>query len=339
MIKSLIRPNIRNLKPYVCARNLYQKGILLDANENAFMDGKLNRYPDPESKKLRAALAAYVGVKTKNIFVGVGSDEIIDLLIRLFATPGEEIIVLEPTYGMYRVAAKINEVIVKTSLLNKDFQLDLGNIEKLITSKTKMFFCASPNSPTGNRLNTEDLKKLCTIFPGIIVIDEAYVEFSSQPSFVKNLRRFENLVILRTLSKAWGLAGLRVGYCIANPLAIKYLMKIKPPYNVNCISAALAEEALNNKEKMAEFRQRIILEQTRLSYELKKLGATVFPSKTNFLLVKIPSASSVVKKLAENFGIIVRDFSAKPLLKDCFRVTVGTPEENRAFIQALSNFL
>ncbi len=339
MIKSLIRPNIRNLRPYVCARNLYQEGILLDANENAFADEAMNRYPDPESKKLRAALAAYAGVKTENIFAGAGSDEIIDLLIRIFAAPREEIIVLEPTYGMYQVVAQINDVRVKPCLLTENFQLDLGKIQQCISPKTKMLFCASPNSPTGNLLNPNDLEKLCAIFPGIAVIDEAYVEFSSQPSFAENICGFENLVILRTLSKAWGLAGIRVGYCIANPLIIEYLMKIKPPYNVNSISASLAEKTLNNKEKLAEFRQRIIQERTRLSYKLKKLGATVFLSETNFLLVKIPSASSVVKKLAENFGIIVRDFSSKPLLKDCFRVTVGTPEENQAFIQALSNFL
>lgn len=339
MIKSLIRPNIRKLKPYVCARNLYQEGILLDANENSFGDGKLNRYPDPESKKLRVALADYVGVKTENIFVGVGSDEIIDLLIRLFAAPEEEIIILEPTYGMYRVAAGINGVAVKTALLTEDFQPDMRIIEKLIMPKAKILFCASPNSPTGNILNAENLKKLCAIFPGIVVIDEAYVEFSSRPSFTENLRRFKNLVILRTLSKAWGLAGLRIGYCMANPLIIEYLMKIKPPYNVNCISAALAEEVLNDKEKMAEFRQRIIRERIRLGRELEKLGATVFPSETNFLLVKIPGAAVLVQKLAKNYGIIVRDFSTKQLLKDCFRVTVGTPEENKTFIQALSTLL
>ncbi|MBI2638378.1 histidinol-phosphate transaminase [Candidatus Peregrinibacteria bacterium] len=340
-MKSLVRPNIRKLRPYVCARNLYQEGILLDANENAFADDTqaLNRYPDPESKKLRTALAVYAGVKTENIFAGVGSDEIIDLLIRIFAAPREEIIVLEPTYGMYQVVAQINDVKLKPCLLTENFQPDLRKIRKCISPKTKMLFCASPNSPTGNLLNPSDLKKLCAIFPGIIVIDEAYIEFSSQPSFAENLRRFKNLVILRTLSKAWGLAGIRVGYCIANPLIIEYLMKIKPPYNMNSVSASLAEKALKNKENLAELRQKMMQERTRLSHELKKLGATVFPSEANFLLVKIPSASSIIKKLAEDFTIIVRDFSSRPLLKDCFRVTVGTREENRAFIQSLTTFL
>lgn len=339
MIKSLIRPHLKNLAPYVCARNLFQKGVLLDANENAFADKTFSRYPDPDSKKLRVALADYANVKSENIFVGAGSDEIIDLLIRLFAAPEEEIIVLEPTYGMYRVAAEINNVKMKTCLLDENFQPDLRAMKKLAAPKAKILFCASPNSPTGNMLNIENLEKICAMFRGIVVIDEAYIEFSSQPSFAENLGRFQNLVILRTLSKAWGLAGIRVGYCLADPLIIEYLMKIKPPYNVSGISAALAEKMLNKKEKLAQWRQKIVYERNRLSHGLKKLGAKVFQSETNFLLVKIPGASALVKKLAENYGIIVRDFSTKPLLEDCFRVTVGTPEENKVFLQTLSTLL
>lgn len=339
MIKSLIRPHLKNLAPYVCARNLFQKGVLLDANENAFADKTFSRYPDPDSKKLRAALADYANVKSENVFVGAGSDEIIDLLIRLFAAPEEEIIVLEPTYGMYRVAAEINNVKVKTCLLDENFQPDLRAMKKLATPKAKILFCASPNSPTGNMLNIEDLEKICAMFRGIVVVDEAYIEFSSQPSFAENLGRFSNLVILRTLSKAWGLAGIRVGYCLADRLIIEYLMKIKPPYNMSSISAALAEKTINKKAELAQWRQKIVRERNRLSHGLKKLGAKVFPSETNFLLVKIPGAKAFVKKLAENYGIIVRDFSTKPLLENCFRVTVGTPEENKAFLQTLSTIL
>lgn len=339
MIQSLIRPHLRNLTPYMCARNFFQKGVLLDANENAFGDKTFSRYPDPRSRRLRAALANYGNVKSENVFVGVGSDEIIDLLIRLFAAPEEKIIVLEPTYGMYAVSAQINNVKVQSCLLDENFQPDLRVIKQHMTPGTKMLFCASPNSPTGNIFNAEDLEKICAMFRGIVVIDEAYIEFSSQPSFAENLRRFPNLVILRTLSKAWGLAGIRVGYCLADRLIVEYLMRIKPPYNVNRISAALAEKALWRKEKLTQWRQEIILERIRLGHELKKLGAIVFPSETNFLLVKIPGAAVLVQKLAENYGIIVRDFSTKPLLENCFRVTVGTPKENRAFIQTLSAIL
>lgn len=345
MIESLIRPNIARLKPYVCARHISQEGILFDANENAFgsvvtapLDGELNRYPDPSSLELRTALSKFLNVDICSTFIGVGSDEVIDLLMRIFVDPDEEILIFEPTYGMYRVAGEINGVKIKTCLLNEEFQIDFSEFSKMVTKKTKMIFLASPNSPTGNLIKEVDIEKLCKTFRGIVVVDEAYVEFSSESSFVSRVKDFENLVVLRTFSKAWGLAGLRVGYCIANPKTIEYLNKIKPPYNLNRLSSFLAVKALENYEKLFEFRDKITQERKRLAHELKKLGCKVFPSEANFLMVQVPDASGIVKKLARD-GLIVRDFSTKPRLKDCFRISVGTPEQNRLLIQALSQIL
>ena len=202
-----------------------------------------------------------------------------------------------------------------------------------------MIFCCSPNSPTGNLLRIEDIEKLCKIFPGIVVLDEAYIEFSSQESLAKRVREFENLVILRTMSKAWGLAGIRVGYAIANPQVIEYLNRIKMPYAVNSISEYCAREALKNKKKLSILCNRMKRERTILAQKLSARGLTVFPSEANFLLIKIPQASICVQRLAEKFKIVVRDFSSKPRLKDCIRITVGTPTENKKLITALTKLL
>lgn len=344
MIESLVRPNIRRLKAYTCARNLYKEGVLLDANENAFgsvielpFDQELNRYPDPDSLMLKEELAKFLGVEVENLFVGVGSDEVIDLLIRVFVGENEEVIICEPTYGMYKVAAEMNGAVVKTCLLNRDFQIDFQSIEQSISLKSKLLFCCSPNSPIGNMLKTQDIEKLCKIFPGIVVLDEAYIEFSSEPSFVERLSDFQNLVILRTFSKAWGLAGLRVGYCVADREIINYLNKVKPPYNLNRISCLLATKALKNKERLYDMKNQILQERKWLKRQLEKMGFVVYPSETNFLLVRMPKASLVVQKLVRDFGIVVRDFSDKPLLEDCVRITVGTFKQNNAFIQSLIN--
>lgn len=346
MIKSLVRPNIVKLNPYVCARQIEQTGILLDANENSFGStvstpflDELNRYPDPNSQTLKKELSKFLNVDDQNIFVGVGSDEVIDLLIRIFVNPREEIVVFEPTYGMYQVWGKINDAKVKICLLDQDFQIDSSAFRNVVSKKTKMVFCASPNSPTGNLLKGEDIETVCKMFRGIVVIDEAYVEFSSEPSLIQKIKDFENLVILRTFSKGWGLAGLRIGYCIANTEIIKYLNKIKPPYNLNRLSAQFAIEALKNYEQLFGMKERIIRERKQLTNELRKLNCEVFPSEANFLLVRIKNATDIVRKLAERFSVIVRDFSTKPLLQDCFRVTVGTPEQNQLFIASLSQLL
>ena len=346
MITSLIRKNLKNFQAYSSARSLYQKGVFMDANENSLgsvisteYGSELNRYPDPLSMDLRRALAKFVDVSEKNIFVGSGSDEIIDLLIRLFVEQDEEIIVLEPTYGMYKVAAEVAGINVKSLLLKTDFQIDVPNLISKINPKTKIIFLCSPNNPTGTLVNLEDVETICRNFTGIVVVDEAYIEFASKSSFVKEIPNIENLVVLRTFSKAWGLAGIRVGYAVAQEEIIEYLTKIKLPYNLNRISSGLAIEALKNYQKMLEFRKIILGERKKLADNLSNLGFKVFPSEANFLLVSYPNASDIAKKLAVDYGIIIRDFNSKPLLKDCVRISVGTPEQNDSLIESLTKIL
>ncbi|MDO8593947.1 MAG: histidinol-phosphate transaminase [bacterium] len=346
MINSLVRSNLKNFKPYSSARSLYQKGVFMDANENSLgsvisteYGSELNRYPDPLSVDLRKALGKFLAIPEKNVFVGSGSDEIIDLLIRLFLEQDEEIIVLEPTYGMYKVAAEVAGVKVKSLLLKPDFQIDISNLLSKIDSKTKIIFLCSPNNPTGTLVNLEDVKTICKSFKGIVVVDEAYIEFSSKSSLVKEILNTENLVVLRTFSKAWGLAGIRVGYAVAQEVVIEYLNKIKLPYNLNRISSSLAVEALKNYKKMLEFRTVILGERKKLAEKLTDLGFKVFPSEANFLLVSYPNASDIAKKLAVNYGIIIRDFNSKPLLKDCVRISVGSPEQNELLIKSLIKIL
>lgn len=342
MIASLVRPNIRDLKPYSCARDLYKEGVLLDANENPFPSSlslsvcdDLNRYPDPENTALKRALSELVNVDPFNIFVGVGSNEVIDLLVRLFVSPDENVMIFEPTYGMYRIAAEICGVKTKACQLDANFQIDFSAFQQALTEKTKLIFLCSPNSPTGNLLKVADIEKICASFNGIVVLDEAYVEFSSQSSLVSKIGSFPNLVIVRTLSKAWGLAALRVGYAVANREIIEYLNRIKPPYNLNGLSSFLAAKALENPKKLKLMVEKILLERKRMESMLKQEGVFVFPSETNFLLLRVPDASQVAYRLAKDFGIIVRDFSGKPRLANCLRVTVGKPEENDFFIQSL----
>ncbi|HEY4513636.1 MAG TPA: histidinol-phosphate transaminase [Candidatus Paceibacterota bacterium] len=346
MITSLIRKNLKNFQAYSSARSLYQKGVFMDANENSLGSvisteyyPELNRYPDPLSMDLRKALGQFLDVSEKNIFVGSGSDEIIDLLIRLFVEQDEEIIVLEPTYGMYKVAAEIVGVNVRSLLLKPDFQIDIPNLLSQINSKTKIIFLCSPNNPTGTLVNLEDVETICNNFRGIVVVDEAYIEFASKSSLVKKIPDKENLVILRTFSKAWGLAGIRVGYAVAQEVAIEYLNKIKLPYNLNRISSGLAIEVLKNYQKMLDFRKIILRERKKLADKLNNLGFKVFPSEANFLLVNYPNASDIAKKLVVDYGIIIRDFNSKPLLKDCVRISVGTPEQNDLLIKSLTKIL
>ncbi len=343
MIKSLIRSNLRNFQAYSSARSLYQKGVFMDANENSLgsvisteYSSELNRYPDPLSMDLRNALGKFLNISEKNIFVGSGSDEIIDLLIRLFVEQGEEIIVLEPSYGMYRVAAEVAGVNVKSLLLKPDFTIDAPDLLLQTNAKTKIIFLCSPNNPTGTLVTSEDVENICRNFKGIVVVDEAYIEFASKTSLVSKVLSIENLIVLRTFSKAWGLAGIRVGYGVAQEIVIEYLNKIKSPYNLNRISSKLAIEALGNNQKMLEFRTTILKEREKLVSNLTDLGFKVFPSEANFLLVNYPNASKIARTLALNYGIIIRDFGSKPLLKDCVRISVGSPEQNDLLIKSLT---
>ncbi len=345
MIDKLVRKNVRILKPYTSARMLYQSGVFFDANENALgstveLKGmpELNRYPDPYSKKLRSAIGKYIKISSKNIFAGNGSDEIIDLLIRAFVEPNESVLVIEPTYGMYRVAAETAGVNVNACSLTTNFQLDIPAVIKYVTPNTKIIFCCSPNNPTSNLLRAQDIEKLCEKFRGIVVVDEAYIEFATKPSLVKMIGKFENLVALRTFSKIWGLAGIRVGYCVADSKIIQYLDKIKAPYNVNRISSALAVKALREKGKMKEFRSIILKERERMGKRLKKIGFTVYPSDANFLLVRYPNVSKIAKKLAES-NLIIREFGSKRLLENCVRISVGTPEQNELLLATIAKLI
>lgn len=354
MINNLVRKELINLQPYTCARDLYNKGMFLDANENSFgstvkitYKNRLNRYPDPYCLDLKKAILKYLNLSfigVENVFVGSGSDEIIRLLMGLFLDRSDEIVINEPTYGMYRVAADITGARVVAVDLDVDFQLDLKRIASVIGEKTKLIFCCSPNNPTGNLLRIEDVAELCANFNGYVVLDEAYVEFSSKGSMIRLLKKFPNLLILRTFSKAWGLAGLRLGYMIGNQEVVAYLNKIKLPYNVNSLSQSFGIRALENIDSLKAMVAQIEVERDWLSKQLGSLGLKVFRSEANFLMARAEGsddtlASRIVKTLAEDEGIVIRNFSNKPGLKNCFRITVGTPKQNKMLIQSLTSIL
>ncbi len=341
-IESLIRPSIRALKPYHSARQDFLSGVLLDANENSFGSAitidslTLNRYPDPYQRELRKSLAALNGVSGENVFVGVGSDEVIDLLIRIFCRPEREsIVLLEPTYGMYRVAASLQDVEIRSCLLAEDFQIDVEGVKRTVDKTTKLIFCCSPNNPTSNVLKAGDILALCEIGP-IVVVDEAYADFSESESLGRQVVSHPNLVVMRTLSKAWGLAGIRLGYCIADPLIISYLMKIKLPYNINALTSSAALKALQKTDEVRRRVAAIIRERQWLSSELAKLSSIerIFPSDANFLLVRCRDANALYQTLVSK-GIIVRNRSTEPRLQNCLRITVGTRAENELLLGAL----
>lgn len=342
-IESLIRPNIRALKPYRSARQDYLTGVLLDANENAFgsavtFEGlDLNRYPDPFQTPLRSNLAQLHGVDKDNVFVGVGSDEVIDLLLRIFCEPGfDSALILEPTYGMYRVAADVNNVRADSCLLTDEFQIDVDAVKRAVTANTKIIFCCTPNNPTGNLLRRADILRLCTETSAIVVADEAYADFSRSESLISVLGEHSNLVVLRTLSKAWGLAAIRLGYAVAHRQVVSYLMKVKSPYNINILTTTEALKALQSTAHVRRSVAAVTEERTRLVQELSQLRFVkkIFPSDANFLLVRCIGARSLYEQLAQR-GVIVRDRSAEPKLQDCLRISVGTPEQNNLLLQAM----
>lgn len=346
MIEKLIRPKIKEFKAYESARSLYQKGMLLDANESPFAGEKvagfpndLNRYPDPYSTSLREKIARCLGLRKKNIFVGNGSDEIIDLLIRLFVAPGEGVLIFEPTYGLYEILAQLAEREVIRCRLDRSFQINFSEFESRVRDNTKVIFCCSPNNPTGNLLRRKDIEKLCRGFQGIVVVDEAYVEFASEPSLTNTVGRFPNLIVLRTFSKAWGMAGIRVGYAVATSKIINYLDRIKLPYNLNSISSAVAIKVMSRPKAMQKNIERTVSQRTKMAKVLLGLGFFVFPSEANFLLVKKINVSVIFQQLIEKFGIIVRRFAGQPQLKDCIRISIGTSRQNNALIKALSAIL
>jgi histidinol-phosphate aminotransferase len=346
MIKPLIRQHLLNLKPYSSARDEYKgnEGIFLDANENALgsvaSKTLYNRYPDPHQWALKDKLATIKNNSAQNIFIGNGSDEPIDLLIRLLCNPAEDnVVICPPTYGMYAVSAAINNVQVKEVLLNEDFQLRTKEILSALTKNTKIIFVCSPNNPTGNNINSADIELLLQNFKGIVVVDEAYIDFTAAPSFINKLQQFENLVVLQTFSKAWGLANLRVGVLYGNKVLIEYLDRIKPPYNVNGHSQQAALLALNNVQQKENYVHEINAETIILSNALQQFSFVkkTFHSDANFILTKVENANGLYDFLVAN-SIVVRNRSTQPLCENTLRITIGTKEENKKLLNVLSTY-
>jgi len=340
----LVRENVKRLTPYSSARDDFHGDakVFLDANENSLgspLPKWYNRYPDPHQWKVKERLSTIKRVPVNAIFLGNGSDECIDILQRAFCEPGlDNLIICPPTYGMYEVCANINNVPVKKIKLTPDFQLDMEAIEHSIDAHTKMIFLCSPNNPTGNSLHHEDIEAILNNYFGLVVIDEAYINFSRQKSFITMLREYPNLVLMQTLSKAWGLAALRLGISVASEEIISIMNKIKPPYNINQASQELALQALNEIDHVNEMIRDIVKERQILSDALVNLSFVkkVYPSDANFLLVKMDDPVIVYKKLLDR-GIVVRDRSKVELCEGCLRITVGTPEENKTLLQVLTS--
>ena len=344
-LNNLIRENIKKLKPYSSARNEFtgKARIYLDANENSYgspLPKWYNRYPDPMQWELKKKISAIKNIAPEKIMLGNGSDECIDLLMRAFCNPGSDnIIITPPTYGMYEVSAHINDVQVKEVPLLSNYQLDLEGLEANIDAHTKLIFLCSPNNPTGNSLHREDVEMLLNNFDGIVVIDEAYINFSRQRSFVPEISEYPNLVVMQTFSKAWGLAALRLGMNFASTEIIDILNKIKPPYNINQATQELASKALDHLEEVNMMIKEIVNERKRLVEELDKLPVVekVYPSDANFVLVKTINAPAIYDYLKE-IGIIVRNRSNVILCENCLRITVGTQNENNELIKALNEY-
>jgi len=317
--------------------------VYLDANENSFgspLDVNYNRYPDPIQFKVKQRLSEIKGVPPGNIFLGNGSDEAIDILFRAFCRPGvDNVITLPPTYGMYEVSANINDVEVRKIKLTLDYQLDMEGIAEAIDENTKIIFICSPNNPTGNSINRADIETILANFQGLVVIDEAYINYSRQKTFIQELTEYANLVVLHTLSKAWGLAGLRLGMAFASEEIIEVFNKVKPPYNINEASQRIALEALQNVEQINNWIKLTVSEREKLINDLGKLELVlkIFPSDANFILIKTIDAKGIYDHLVNN-GIIVRDRSKVELCEGSLRITVGTPDENKTLITNLKNF-
>lgn len=342
MTDQLVRDNIKRLKPYSSARSEYkgQAAVFLDANESPFDTG-YNRYPDPLQQELKEAISAVKGVPPAQIFLGNGSDEAIDLLFRIFCEPGQDyVITLPPTYGMYQVSADIAGVGVREAPLRPGiFQPDPAAVLAQASPQSKLLFICSPNNPTGNSIRMEIMRELLGAFPGIVVVDEAYIDFSSQESALSLLGAFPNLVVLQTFSKAWGLAGIRLGMAFASEAIIAYFNKVKPPYNINQLTQEEALKALKGREAQEATVQQLLGQRALLQQYLGGLPFVqrIYPSDANFLLVKVDSPRAVYDYLAKG-GIIVRDRSKIVLCEGCLRVTVGTPAENERLFRSLVSF-
>ena len=340
-LEQLVRPNVVALKPYSSARDEFEGNgeIFLDANENPFETG-LNRYPDPYQRELKKKIANIKNVPVGSIFLGNGSDEAIDLLFRIFCEPQKDgIIITDPTYGMYQVSAAIQDVRVTKVPMSSDFRITAQDILGKVEDTTKMIFLCTPNNPTANDLDRQAIMNILHGFEGIVVIDEAYSDFTSQPSFTGVLNECPNLVVLQTFSKAWGLAGIRLGMAFASEDIIHYFNKVKPPYNLNILVQKEALGQLDNLDVMKSKVGEIITQREWLLNQLSALPLVVkvYPSSTNFLLVQFERSEEVFTYLMEN-DIIVRDRSKALHCENCLRVTVGTAEENRKLLRALTAY-
>lgn len=334
-LEKLVRENVRNLTPYKSARDEFsgKTGIFLDANENPY--GNLNRYPDPYQKELKTAISKIKGIEQEKIFLGNGSDEIIDLCFRIFCNPGrDKALTFTPTYGMYEVSASVNDIETIKIPLNKNFQIDLEKTKPLLPdSNLKLIFICSPNNPTANIMNYDDVEYIITNFNGIVVIDEAYIDFSEKPSFLKLIKTYPNLILMHTFSKAFGLAAARVGMAFSSPGIINFFNKLKPPYNISSINQKAVLNKLNNMEVIKNQVLRIRREREKLSVILQKMNIVemVYPSDANFLLVKVNNANYIYNTLINN-NIITRNRSN--VIDNCLRITVGKRSENDKLIEA-----
>ncbi|MTI41572.1 histidinol-phosphate transaminase [Fulvivirga lutimaris] len=340
-LEKLVRPNILAMKAYSSARDEFEVNnqvVLLDANENPFASD-WNRYPDPYQRQLKKAIAALKGTKVENIFLGNGSDEAIDLIFRIFCEPGSDnIIITDPTYGMYEVSAAIQDIEVQKVPLTKAFELDSDKVLSVINENTKLIFLCNPNNPTANLLNEGEIKNVIENFKGIVVLDEAYIDFTNRESSIQWLNDYPNLIVLQTFSKAWGMAGMRLGMAFSNSKIIQLFNKVKAPYNMSILTQNKALELIeNNKEKVKSNLQVLVHERARLIDALSKFSMVehIYPTFTNFILVRFNNHSLVFKTLIEA-GLIVRDRSKALNCENCLRITVGTPNENELLIDVLS---
>lgn len=338
-LEELVRPNVWRMRPYSSARNEFQgnASVFLDANENPWNE-PINRYPDPLQRQVKARISQLKGVDSASIFLGNGSDEAIDLVIRAFCEPKEDnIVTIAPSYGMYEVAAETNDVECRKVALDDHFDLDIPALWAAVDAHTKVIFLCSPNNPSGNSLNREAIYQLLRDFEGLVVVDEAYIDFSAQPSFLSELTQHPNLIVLQTFSKAWGAAAIRLGMAFAAPAIIDVLNKIKYPYNINLLVQNKALELMENEAEMRQEVKAILEERARMTKRLSEapFGFEVFPSDANFLLVRVGDADQLYKALVDR-GIIVRNRNRVQKCEGCLRITIGLPAENDLLLDALS---
>nr|WKN36484.1 histidinol-phosphate transaminase [Tunicatimonas sp. TK19036] len=347
-IKQLVRPHLLTLKPYASARSEFSghAQVWLDANENAYgtpgreISEAFHRYPDPYQTQLKEKISELKGVPHEQIFLGNGSDEAIDLLIKAFCRPGRDnVIALPPTFGMYEVAAAVNDVEVHAASLTDDYQIDREAVEKAIDANTKLLFFCSPNNPTGNLLNPDDIRHFLDSFQGIVVVDEAYIDFTGQAGFLPELAKYPNLVVLQTFSKAWGMAALRLGVAYASAEIVGILNKIKLPYNVSTLTQQTALAILENADHHAAMVDKIMKQRAWLQDALQRLTTVenIYPSDANFMLVRVQDAHLLYDFLVRE-GVVVRNRANVRLCEGALRITVGTETENQALIEKIEQF-